>query len=54
MKPTLDQEVTALDSLLAKIDFALSEIGHKTVVEAPVMVDLLLDIRFLATTVKDT
>ena len=54
MTPTLDQEATTIDSLLAKIDFALGEIGHKTIVEAPVMVDLLLDIRTLATTVKDT
>lgn len=55
MTTTIEKETeTTIDSLLAKIDFALGEIGHKTIVEAPVMVDLLLDIRTLATTVKDT
>ena len=48
------EEVSQLDSLLAKIDLALAEIGHKTIVEAPVMVDLLLDIRLVAIGLKDT
>lgn len=49
----IEETETAIDSLLAKIDFTLGEIGHKTIVEAPVMVDLLLDIRTLATQIKN-
>ena len=51
--PVIEDE-SQLDTLLAKIDLALAEIGHKTIVEAPVMVDLLLDIRLVAVGLKDT
>ena len=53
MTTTALEEQITIDSLLAKIDLARGEVGHKTIVEAAVMIDLLLDIRTMATSVRD-